>query len=121
MRYCPGKNQGLIKCQSRVQRTLTHNFAFSLDVPRFIIAPPSIMTLRVDDDVTLDCQATSKSPVTLSWEREGSPLPKDRTVVQTGKLTIRRIQKNDYGVYTCIASSNDGKARHSTTLAVICE
>ncbi|XP_074633287.1 uncharacterized protein LOC141892060 isoform X1 [Acropora palmata] len=89
------------------------------DVPRFIIAPPSIMTLRVDDDVTLDCRATSESPVTLSWEREGSPLPKDRSVVKNGKLTIRRIQKDDYGIYTCIASSNDGKARQSTTLAVI--
>ncbi|XP_067038428.1 uncharacterized protein [Acropora muricata] len=89
------------------------------DVPRFIIAPPSIMTFRVDDDVTLDCRATSDSPVTLSWEREGSPLPKDRSVVKNGKLTIRRIQKDDYGIYTCIASSNDGKARQSTTLAVI--
>ena len=79
------------------------------------------MTFRVDDDVTLDCRATSDSPVTLSWEREGSPLPKDRSVVKNGKLTIRRIQKDDYGIYTCIASSNDGKARQSTTLAVICE
>lgn len=89
------------------------------DVPRFIVAPPSIMTLRVNDDVTLLCEALSESPVTMSWEREGVPLPAGRAIAKSGKLTIKGIQKGDYGVYTCVASSDDGKASHSTTLAVI--
>ena len=79
------------------------------------------MTLRVYDDVILECEATSESRVTISWEREGAPLPAGRSVIKGGKLTIKEIQKNDYGVYTCIASSDDGQARHSTTLAVICK
>ena len=79
------------------------------------------MTLRVDDDVILVCEATSESRVTMSWEREGAPLPEGRSVIKGGKLTIKEIQKNDYGVYTCIASSHDGQARHSTTVAVICK
>lgn len=79
------------------------------------------MTLRVDDDVILVCEATSESRVTMSWEREGAPLPAGRSVVNGGKLTITEIQKNDYGVYRCIATSDDGQARHSTTLAVICK
>lgn len=81
------------------------------------------MTLRVGDDVTLVCEATSESPVTLKWVREGAPLPSGRAVTQGGKLVIKEIQKGDYGVYTCIASSDDGQAtaRHSTTLAVICK
>ncbi|XP_020602989.1 protein turtle homolog B-like isoform X2 [Orbicella faveolata] len=88
-------------------------------VPKFIVAPPSIMTLRVGDDVSLVCEATSESPPKLTWEREGMPFPADRTDIQGGKLVITAIQKDDYGVYTCIATSDDGKARHSTTIAVI--
>lgn len=79
------------------------------------------MTLRVDDDVILVCEATSDSPPTLSWEREGEPFPEGRTVKQGGKLEIKGIQKDDYGVYTCVATSNDGQAKHSTTIAVICK
>ncbi|PFX26807.1 uncharacterized protein LOC111328463 isoform X2 [Stylophora pistillata] len=88
-------------------------------VPKFIVAPPSIMTLRVDDDVTLVCEATSDSTPTLKWEREGEPFPEGRSVRQGGKLEIKGIQKDDYGVYTCVATSADGQATHSTTIAVI--
>lgn len=79
------------------------------------------MTLRVDDDATLVCEATSDSTPTLKWEREGEPFPEGRTVRQGGKLEIKGIQKDDYGVYTCIATSADGQAKHSTTIAVICK
>jgi len=79
------------------------------------------MTLRVGDDVTLVCEATSESPPTLKWEREGAAFPAGRTKEQDGKLAITAIQKDDYGVYTCIAASDDGEAKHSTTLAVICK
>ena len=90
-------------------------------VPKFIAAPPSIMTLRVGDDVTLVCEATSESPPKLTWEREGVPFPAGRTVIEGGKLVITAIQKDDYGVYTCIATSDDGEAKHSTTIAVLCK
>ena len=79
------------------------------------------MTLRVDDDVTLVCEATSETPPEMSWEREGEPFPAGRTVRNGGKLVISGIQKEDYGIYTCVASSVDGQARHTTTLAVICK
>ena len=89
--------------------------------PKFIVAPPSIMTLRVGDDVTLVCEAMSESPPTLKWEREGVPFPTGRTIIKNGKLVITTIQRDDYGVYTCIATSDDGQAKHSTTIAVICK
>ena len=79
------------------------------------------MTLRVGDDVRLVCEATSESPPEVLWEREEVPFPEGRTVRQGGKLVITDIQKDDYGVYTCIAASDDGEARHSTTIAVICK
>ena len=104
----------------RVQQFYSLSLFFPV-VPKFIVAPPSIMTLRVGDDVTLECEATSESPPALSWEREGVPFPAGRTVTKDGKLVITAIQKDDYGVYTCIASSDDGQAKHSTTIAVICE
>ena len=79
------------------------------------------MTLRVGDDVTLVCEATSESPPKLTWERDGEPFPAGRTVIEGGKLVITAIEKDDYGVYTCIATSDDGQAKHSTTIAVICK
>ena len=79
------------------------------------------MTLRVGDDVTLVCEATSESPPRLTWKREGAQFPAGRTDIQDGTLVITAIQKDDYGVYTCIATSDDGEAKHSTTLAVICK
>ena len=42
-------------------------------------------------------------------------------VAPDGKLVITAIQKDDYGVYTCIATSGHGEAKHSTTLVVICK
>ena len=62
-----------------------------------------------------------ESPPKLTWEREGVPFPAGRTVIQGGKLVITAIKKDDYGVYTCIATSDDGEAKHSTTIAVICK
>ena len=89
--------------------------------PKFIVAPPSIMTLRVGDDVTLVCEAISESPPMLKWEREGVPFPTGRTIIKNGKLVITAVQRDDYGVYTCIATSDDGQAKHSTTIAVLCK
>ena len=90
-------------------------------VPKFIVAPPSIKTLRVGDDVILICEATSESPPKLTWEHEGAAFPAGRTNIQGGKLVINAIKKDDHGVYTCIATSDDGEVEHSTTIAVICK
>lgn len=104
----------------RVQQFYCLSVLFPV-VPKFIVAPPSIMTRRVGDDVTLVCEATSESPPELTWKREGVSFPEGRTVIQGGKLVITAIQKDDYGVYTCIATSEDGQAEHSTTIAVLCK
>ena len=53
----------------------------------------------------LQCKATGLPIPTITWRRAFGSLPKGKTAVDDGKLTIRNIAKADRGDYACSAKN----------------
>lgn len=49
---------------------------------------------------------------------DGSKLPKDRSSVRSGNLTIKSIKKEDHGVYECVIE-NEIATLVATTLLLV--
>lgn len=66
-----------------------------------------------------DCKVINGPIITIAWYKDGIPLVlNDRTnLSQSGTLTITELNKDtDAGLYTCIASTKNGKSTWSAYL-----
>ena len=69
-------------------------------------------------NVTIACNATGQPLPTITWSRAAGSLPKDRTKVMNGTLTIYSVRRKDGGTYICKAENILGSAT-DTALAMI--
>lgn len=55
--------------------------------------------------VILDCQATGEPQPTITWSRQGHPIPWDNqvTVLSNSSLYIAAARKEDTSEYECVA------------------
>ncbi|KAL9963348.1 hypothetical protein ACROYT_G032545 [Oculina patagonica] len=70
-----------------------------------ITQKPSSVTVEVGENVSLVCQASGQPTPTVTWRKAFSHLPKGKTTVVNGTLTIRNITKVDGGAYACRATN----------------
>uniref|UniRef100_A0A8C4IV11 Hemicentin-2 n=1 Tax=Dicentrarchus labrax TaxID=13489 RepID=A0A8C4IV11_DICLA len=74
---------------------------------------PEELTIAVNSPLELQCSAVGVPPPTLSWLKDGRPLEGTDIVQQDGHIVrISKVQVEDAGLYTCLASSlagEDGK------------
>ena len=80
--------------------------------------PPSIVA-EVGENVIFPCQATGLPLPTITWRRAFGSLPKGKTAVVDGNLTIRNIAKTDKGDYVCSAKNFLGQDSVVAQLIVI--
>ena len=64
----------------------------------------------------LFCYATSDSPVTYSWSRNGQDPINDDIKVVNNNIVITPRSAQDYGVYVCNASNSFGSTTYEITL-----
>ena len=101
--------------------TFSQNFLFSLvifflfanckyicsdksTVAASITQKPSSIVAEVGGNVILPCHTGLPLP-TITWRRAFGSLPKGKTAVVDGSLTIRNIAKTDKGDYVCSAKN----------------
>lgn len=87
--------------------------------PPLIIHGPVNQTLPVKSVAVLTCAAVGHPAPVISWYRDGIPVPLSgrANVSDSGTLTIGELDKAlDAGLYTCVASSRNGKATWSALL-----
>ena len=65
---------------------------------------PSSIVAEVGENVILPCHTGLPLP-TITWRRAFGSLPKGKTAVVDGNLTIRNIAKTDKGDYVCSAKN----------------
>ena len=95
--FCEATN----KLGKDVQKTLLVVVSF----PQFTVKPPAEIKGRIGANLTLNCSATGDPQPVISWKRQGSQLPVGRSQQIDGALVIRDVQKQDAGIYICVATS----------------
>jgi len=70
-----------------------------------ISGKPSSVIVEEGQNVSLICQATGQPTPTVTWRKAFSQLPKEKTTVLDGNLTILNITKADGGAYACVAKN----------------
>ena len=115
--------------------TFSQNFLFSLvifflfanckyicsdksTVAASITQKPSSIVAEVGGNVILPCHTGLPLP-TITWRRAFGSLPKGKTAVVDGSLTIRNIAKTDKGDYVCSAKNFLGQDLVVAQLIVI--
>ena len=69
-------------------------------------------------NVSIACDAIGQPRPSITWSRAAGSLPKDRTEVMNGTLTIYSVTRKDGGIYICKAENILGSAT-DTALAMI--
>lgn len=78
---------------------------------------PERQAVAEGDDVALRCQATSRTPVRIEWEKVDGTLP-SRHRVQDGWLRLSTVQTSAAGFYRCIVSSQEGSGQATAEIIV---
>ena len=76
-----------------------------ISLPQFTVKPPARIRGSIGTNMTLHCSATGDPQPVISWKRQGSQLPVGRSQQIDGSLIIRDFQKDDAGIYVCVATS----------------
>ena len=94
-------------------------FVHKSTVATLITQKPPSTVAEVGDNVIFPCQATGLPLPTITWRRMFGSLPKGKTAVVDGNLTIRNIAKTDKGDYVCSAKNLLGQDSVVAQLIVI--
>ncbi|XP_056628956.1 hemicentin-1 isoform X2 [Triplophysa dalaica] len=72
---------------------------------------PNELLVAVGSLLELECIATGQPPPTLSWLKDGRPLENNMEIIQRDGqlLRINKVQVEDAGLYTCLATSPAGE------------
>ena len=75
----------------------------------FTVAPQILLSSKVraqwGKNITLACTASGQPQPSITWSKPFGGLPKDRTEIKKGNLTIYKVEKNDRGTYICKADN----------------
>ena len=71
-----------------------------------------------EQNISITCTATGRPQPSITWSRAVNSLPKDRSVVMNGSLTIYSLTKRDRGIYICKAENILGSASDTSQLTI---
>ena len=88
----------------------------------FTVAPEILLSSKVraqwGKNITLACTATGQPQPSITWSTQFGGLPKDRTEVMQGNLTIYKVSEKDWGTYICKAENILGSTTASAQLTI---
>ena len=82
---------------------------------KFVLVPPSVVTVQEGQNIKLDCLATGFPSPTITWSRRHKKLEVNKVNVN-GSLIVKSISKDDGDKYTCTAKNSLGKKTYSFTI-----
>ncbi|XP_075224945.1 borderless isoform X2 [Lycorma delicatula] len=90
--------------------------------PVFTLTPQNLYLRKKGDSLEIPCDALDGDGThrpTIHWfKKDGSPLPKGRSFVTGGNLTIANIEENDTGHYQCVASNEAATITSETEIMI---
>ena len=91
----------------------------------FLTVPPQIklsskaLFAEEGQNVTLACTATGQLKPSITWSKAFGSLPKGKTEVLSGNLTIYNVTKKDRGTYICEAKNILRSVTDSAQLTIV--
>ena len=79
-------------------------FYFLTVAPQILLSSNDVWA-EEEQNVTIDCTVTGQPQPSITWSKPSGGLPKDRTEVNSGNLTINKVEKKDRGTYICKAEN----------------
>ena len=89
---------------------------FSTVAPRLIKRPDRFLLIDEGTTATVTCKAFSRPPSIVKWARAFAALPKGKTSVKNGTLSIENFTEEDSGTYVCTVRNKLGSITAVTTL-----
>ena len=83
-----------------------------VELPRitYVTSPPLV---RTGQNVSLNCMASSFSPVKVTWYKGNKVLTDG---MSKAVLTLKTITNNDWGEFLCVAKNSAGEDERSVIL-----
>ena len=87
-------------------------FVAVADLPRitYVTSPPLV---RTEQNVSLNCTASSFSPVNVTWNKGNKVLADG---MSKAVLTLKTITDKDWGKFLCVAKNSAGEDKRSVIL-----
>ena len=89
---------------------------FFIAVGALIIQRPLSVMVEEGENITLKCKTGGVPTPIVTWQKAFSRVPKKKTAVENGSLTILKAEKADGGTYACTAKNLLG---HETAIAQV--
>lgn len=87
--------------------------------PMFTVKPKDTYQGAINSEVKMPCDGVGQPKPTITWRRADlEKLPKDRSVLRGGNLTIKGLKKEDHGRYECVLENEIATLVTSTLLLV---
>jgi len=84
--------------------------------PKLIKVPDRFLLIEEGTTAIVTCEAFSYPPSVITWVRAFAALPKGRTSVRNGTLSIEKFAEEDSGAYVCTARNKLGSVTAVATL-----
>ncbi|KTG34043.1 hypothetical protein cypCar_00001814 [Cyprinus carpio] len=122
-------DEGVYRCEARVEARGEIDFRDIIlvvngdKVPPVVSVPQQSFNATADygESVTFTCRAYGSPEPDVTWHRKGVQLQESERYVMRARgttLTVRNIQQDDGGSYTCKASNKAGEVEHELFLKV---
>ncbi|XP_051565368.1 neural cell adhesion molecule 2 isoform X3 [Myxocyprinus asiaticus] len=119
-------DEGVYRCEARVEARGEIDFRdiiLVVNVPPVVSVPQQSFNATADygESVTFTCRAYGSPEPDVTWHRKGVQLQESEQYVMRARgttLTVRNIQQDDGGSYTCKASNKAGEVENELFLKV---
>ena len=97
----------------------TFHLCLLFSVAALIREKPSSVIVEEGENVTLGCKASGLPMPTVTWRKAFGHLPRGKTTVIDGNMTILRVTKEDRGTYVCTVKNLLGEKSAFSVVTVI--
>ena len=96
---------------------MSNRVTFLIVAPQILLSSKALLA-EEEQNVTIACTTTGQPQPNITWSKAVVDLPKNRTEVRNGNLTINKVEKKDRGIYICKAENILGSTTTLTQLTV---